>query len=223
MKLKSLGHAGFELSLDGKTIVVDPFITKRQSSLKLGSVAKADIVAVTHSHFDHTGDSLELALRDESAFVSTADVSHDAEEKGVKEVFGLNISGSCQVRGITVVCTQALHSGNPCGFVFIGKEGAVYHAGDTGLFGDMALIGELYSPGVALLPIGGYFTMGPREAAKAAELIRAKYVVPMHYNTFPMIRQDPEEFKRLVEGKIDSEVLILKEGETAEIVLTQKE
>jgi L-ascorbate metabolism protein UlaG (beta-lactamase superfamily) len=218
VKLKSLGHAGFEILLDGKTIVVDPFITKRDgAALTLNEVSKADIVAVTHSHFDHTGDAIELALRDHADFISTHEVCEEARNKGIEEATSPNIGGSVVVRGIKIVCTLAFHSGNPCGFVFIGKEGSVYHAGDTGLFGDMALIGELYSPSAALLPIGGYFTMGPIEAAKAAELLHAKYVVPMHFNTFPPIRQDPEEFKRLVKARTDSKVIVLKEGESVEL------
>lgn len=217
MKLKSLGHAGFEIFLDGKTIVVDPFITKRRSSqLTMGDVTKADVVAVTHSHFDHMGDAVEIAKRDHSAFVSTTGVGQQVESQGL-ELVSLNIGGSHVVRGINIVCTQAFHSGDPCGFVFMGKEGSIYHAGDTSVFGDMALIGELYSPSIALLPIGGYFTMGPVEAAKAAELIGAKYVIPMHFNTFPAIQQDPEEFKRLVAKRCSSKVIILKEGESTDL------
>ena len=216
MRLKYLGHAGFELLIEGKTVVVDPFITKNESShIKIADISKADIVAVTHSHFDHIGDAVEIARRDHACFVSTSEVRQEAVKNGVKDVFGLNIGGSAIVKGLQIVCTQAHHSGNPCGFVF-GVNG-IYHAGDTALFGDMALIAEMYSPLVALLPIGGYYTMGPREAAKAAELLKAKYVVPMHYNTFPQIRQDPEEFKKMVLERIGAEVLIFKEGESVDI------
>jgi len=216
MRLRYLGHAGFELLIEGKTVVVDPFITQNESShLKLDDVGTADIIAVTHSHFDHLGDAVELAKRDNAFFVSTPEIADEAATKGVKEVVGLNLGGSHNVNGLEVICTTAFHSGNPCGFVF--AENGIYHAGDTGLFGDMALIAELYAPRVALLPIGGYFTMGPKEAAKAAELLKTRYVVPMHYNTFPMISQDPEEFKRLVTKRIGSEVLILKEGESFEL------
>jgi len=218
MKLKFLGHAGFEMVLDGKRIIIDPFITgNRASKLRLANVGKADIVAVTHSHFDHLGDAIEIAKRDRSAFLCLTELGKTAMGGGLKDVVGLNIGGSYQIRGIEVICTQAFHTGNPGGFVFMGKERRVYHAGDTGLFGDMALIREMYKPEVALLPIGGYFTMGPREAAKAAELIGAHYVVPMHYNTFDLIRQDPKQFKDLVRESVDASVIILKEGETVDI------
>ena len=218
LRLKFLGHAGFEITLDGRRIIVDPFITCNKSSkLKLTDIEKADIVAVTHSHFDHLGDAIEIAKRDNCTFLCFTELGKIAAGKGLGDVVALNTGGSHEVKGIDVVCTQAFHTGDPCGFVFIGKERRVYHAGDTGLFGDMALIGEMYKPDVALLPIGGYFTMGPYEAAKAAELIRAKFVVPMHYNTFDLIRQDPDEFRRMVRERISSDVIIIKEGESVNI------
>jgi L-ascorbate metabolism protein UlaG (beta-lactamase superfamily) len=215
VKLKWLGHAGFEITIDGKNIVVDPFISENpKCTLKLIDVAKADIVALTHNHFDHRGDCIEIAKRDGASFVCSYENKIVAEEYGLDDIISLNIGGSCVVKEITIVCTTAQHSGNPCGFVFIGKSGSVYHAGDTGLFGDMALIGELYTPDVALLPIGGHYTMGPNEASKAAELLRAKVIIPMHYDTFDVIKQNPKEFKALVQKRIKSKVAIIKEGQS---------
>jgi L-ascorbate metabolism protein UlaG (beta-lactamase superfamily) len=137
--------------------------------------------------------------------------------------------GTINVEGITLTMTQALHSssidasgfsfdgGCPSGFI-IGINGhSIYHAGDTGVFGDMQLIGELYEPEVALLPIGGRFTMGIKEAVKAVELIQPGVAVPMHYNTFDVIKQDPEEFKRAVEAKVDTKIVIMKPGESIKL------
>lgn len=218
MKISYLGHAGFEVVLDGITIVVDPFITKNPSSrLRLADVSKADIVAVTHSHFDHFGDSAEIAKRDGACFVAIYETVEIAEREGVERAEAVNVGGSCLVRGVKIDCVPALHTGNPCGFIFSGREGRLYHAGDTGLFGDMKLIGEICRPDVAMLPIGGRFTMGPEEAAVATELIRPKLVIPMHYNTFEAIRQDPYRFAALVKERVGTKVVIMKEGESLEV------
>ncbi len=218
VRLRWLGHAGFELGIDGKCIVVDPFVSENPSSaLKLNDIGHADIVAATHAHFDHWPDALKIAKRDRAPLVCISDHKAAAIDAGVEEVVSVNVGGTVKIKGIDIHCTAALHTGAPCGFVFSGEGGSVYHAGDTGLFGDMALIGEMYRPAVALLPIGGKFTMGPYEAAKAAELIGAKVIVPMHYNTFESIKQSPEEFRRLTCKKAVCEVVIIKEGEALDI------
>jgi L-ascorbate metabolism protein UlaG (beta-lactamase superfamily) len=132
------------------------------------------------------------------------------------EAIGANIGGPLSVQDLKIIFTPAVHSsskGTPTGVVVSGKDTTIYHAGDTGLFGDMALIGELYKPDVALLPIGGHFTMGINEAAKAVQLIKPRIAIPMHYNTFPVIRADPEEFKQLVEKTTSTRVVVLKPGE----------
>lgn len=218
MIIRYLGHAGFGIILDGISIVVDPFVSKNPSSkLTLADVPKAEIVAVTHSHFDHFGDAAEIAKRDGACFVAVYDTVEIAEREGVQRTEAMNVGGSCLVKGVRIDCVPALHTGNPCGFVFSGREGRVYHAGDTGLFGDMKLIGEICRPDVALLPIGGRFTMGPEEAAMATGLIRPKAVIPMHYNTFEAIMQDPYRFAALVKERVDTKVIIMKEGESVEI------
>lgn len=216
--IRYLGHAGFEISLDGVTIVVDPFISKNPSSnLKVSDVSKADIVAVTHAHFDHFGDAVEIAKRDSACFLGIYDTVEIAEREGVENVEAMNVGGACTVKGIEVACVPAFHTGNPCGFVFMGRGGSVYHAGDTGLFGDMRLIGDLYKPDVAMLPIGGRFTMGPQEAAIAVGLIRPRIAIPMHYNTFEAIRQDPAVFSGLVKDRDGTRVVIMREGERLEL------
>lgn len=137
--------------------------------------------------------------------------------------------GTVNVGGIKLTMTEALHSssidasgfsfdgGSPAGFILRINGHSIYHAGDTGVFGDMQLISELYEPELALLPIGDKFTMGIKEATKAVELIQPKIVIPMHYNTFDVIKQDPEEFKRAVEAKGDTKVIIMKPGESIKL------
>ncbi|MDI9644203.1 MAG: metal-dependent hydrolase [Candidatus Verstraetearchaeota archaeon] len=219
MRIRYLGHAGFQVVIDEVKILVDPFITRNPSTkLRLDEIDKSDIVAVTHNHFDHFGDSIELAKRDSACFVGIYDTVEIAESNGVENTEAMNIGGTCVVRGIKVSCVPAIHTGNPCGLVFSGHEGTIYHAGDTGLFSDMRLIGELFKPDVAMLPIGGKFTMGSQEAAIAAELVRPKAVIPMHYNTFESIRQDPTLFAELLRSRrTDIKVIIMREGETIEL------
>ncbi|MBC7120299.1 MAG: metal-dependent hydrolase [Candidatus Methanosuratus sp.] len=218
MRIRYLGHAGFEITIDGINVVVDPFISRNPSSkLRVTEVSKADIVAVTHSHFDHFGDAAEIAKRDGASFVAVYEIAETAEKDGVSRTEAVNVGGCCVVEGLKIYCTPALHTGNPCGFVFSGREGAVYHAGDTGLFGDMRQVGELYRPDVAMLPIGGRFTMNPEEAAIATGLLSPRVVIPMHYNTFDTIKQDPHRFASLVKERAGSKVIIMEEGERIEI------
>jgi L-ascorbate metabolism protein UlaG (beta-lactamase superfamily) len=180
--------------------------------------AKVDYIVVTHDHGDHMGNAIELAKLTGAKVVGVYELAEHAREQGVEAVGG-NVGGSLAVADLEIVLVPAVHScsrGVPVGAVVRGSDACVYHAGDTGLFGDMALIGELYQPDVALLPIGGHFTMGVREAVKAVSLIRPKVCVPMHYNTFPLIRADPGEFKRLVESTTRTKVVVLKPGESFE-------
>jgi L-ascorbate metabolism protein UlaG (beta-lactamase superfamily) len=187
-----------------------------------------DIIAVTHGHRDHLGDTIEIGKRTGCRIISIHEVANYIKSKGVFAE-GMNKGGTMNVEGITLTMTDAIHSssidasgfsfdgGCPAGFV-IGIGGhSIYHAGDTAVFGDMQLIGELYEPELALLPIGDRFTMGIKEALKAVELIRPKIVVPMHYNTFDVIRQDPFVFKQFVETKTGTKVVIMKPGESIEL------
>jgi len=145
-----------------------------------------------------------------------------ASEAGARErAIGANIGGPIALEGITIYLTPAMHSsskGSPTGVVIQSSEGSIYHAGDTGVFSDMALIRELYSPRIAMLPIGGHFTMGVREAAKAVELLGIEIVIPMHYNTFPLIKADPNELADLIRRKgLKTEIKIMRPGETITI------
>ncbi|HSQ93922.1 MAG TPA: metal-dependent hydrolase [Methanoregula sp.] len=218
MQLTWLGHSC--VLLDGsRKILVDPYTEG-------GSVAgiPADIVAVTHGHDDHMGETVALNKKT----IAITEIARYLRQKGLAAE-GMNIGGTLTIDGVTFTMTPALHStcieeagpgftgGAAAGFV-IGMDGVkVYHAGDTGLFSDMKLIGELYHPDVALLPIGGRFTMGVAEAMMAANFIGAKTVVPIHYNTWEKITADPFALKKAVERTTDIKVIVLRHGESLEI------
>jgi len=220
-KIRWLGHAGFEIRLMDLIIFIDPWLSGNpKAACEVSDVKKADLVCVTHDHGDHLGDSFEICKRTGALFVGTYDLSLYAEKNGVEKTVGINIGGTVDVKGVKVTMVQAFHTaerGAPTGFILRGEGKSIYHAGDTGVFGDMKLIGELYKPDVALLPIGGYYTMGFLEAAEAVKLIRPKVVIPMHYQTFPVLAQSADEFVRSVEEKTpEVKVIALKPGETYE-------
>ncbi len=218
--LRWLGHAAFEIELMGRRILIDPWISNPNSPVTLGELGNVDFILVTHDHSDHLGEAVQIANKTNATVVAVFELAvHLAEREGVKNTIGMNIGGPVKLTNeIEVYMTPAMHSsthGSPVGFVIKSPEAVIYHAGDTGLFNDMELIGRLYRPDIALLPIGGYFTMSPREAAYAVSLINPRAVVPMHYNTFPQIKQDPEEFRNLVESLAPHvRVYVMKPGDT---------
>ena len=215
MQLTWLGHACVLLT-GSKRILIDPFIEG-------GSIlaTNPDIVAVTHGHGDHLGETVALGKKT----IAITEIAKYLLAKGLP-VEGMNIGGTVIVEGISFTMTPAIHSswieeagpgyngGTAAGFV-IGIDGVkIYHAGDTALFSDMKLIGDLYHPDVALLPIGGRFTMGPSEAMMAAHFIGAKTVIPIHYNTWDKIKADPYQFKIAVERTTAMKVKVLMPGES---------
>lgn len=217
MQLSWFGHSC--VYLDGSSsVLIDPFTGGRPITVD------PDIVAVTHGHADHLGETVSLSKKT----VAVNEVAQWLIRQGIDAV-AMNIGGTAVVDGVSFTMTQAIHSGwleaaGPgfCGGIAAGyvieMDGVrVYHAGDTALFSDMKLIGELYRPDVACLPVGGHFTMGPREAMMAATFIGAATVVPIHYNTFPVIEQDIDAFKRTVERTTDLSVAVLEPGESLEI------
>lgn len=227
LKLTWLGHSAFLLEAEIK-VLIDPFISGNPKAPCGPEDMEPDIIAVTHGHADHLGDTIDIGARTGCRIISIHEVANYIKSKGVFAE-GMNKGGTANVEGITFTMTEALHSssidasgfsfdgGCPAGFVIKIGGHSIYHAGDTGVFGDMRLIGELYEPEVALLPIGDRFTMGIKEAVKAVELIRPKIAIPVHYNTFEVIEQDPEEFKRAVEAKGETKVLIIHPGESIEL------
>lgn len=216
MKIIYYGHSAF--FIDGsKKIFVDPFLTGNPSaSITPDDIKECDIVAVTHDHPDHLGDAFAICKNIGATFVSQHELAVMAQEEGI-EAEGMNIGGTISAGGVEFHMTLALHTtatGHPTGIIISLDDHSIYHAGDTGLFSDMKLIGEMYKPEIALLPIGDRYTMGIREAVKAVELIGSPYVIPMHYGTMPVLNDNPEEFKNKV-GDM-SKVIILKPGEKFE-------
>ncbi len=221
MKITYIGHAGFKIE-DDVIAFFDPWLSAPTSKMKIEDIEKCNFVFVTHDHGDHGLDEgIEIAKKTNATFVSIFELSNIASEKGVKNTFGMNIGGSYTLGNTKITMTQALHSstnGSPIGFIVKFASHTIYHPGDTGLFGDMKLLGEIYHPDVALLPIGSTFTMGPKEAAIAAKLLDVRHVIPMHYNTFPVIEQDPNEFAKIVKEEAPNvNVHILNPGETLEL------
>ena len=191
---------------------------KTRPHQKSSEIKQADIVYVTHDHADHLGDALSICKRTNATFVSVIDLAAYAEEQDVKKIFGLNIGGSMEIDSVRLTMVQAFHTavrGAPTGVIVEGEGKAVYHAGDTGLFGDMRLFGEIYKLDLALLPIGGYYTMDAKQAAEATKLLNPKAVIPMHYKTFPVIAQSADEFAKIVKEKTPKvRVVALKPGES---------
>jgi L-ascorbate metabolism protein UlaG (beta-lactamase superfamily) len=203
-------------------LFIDPWLEGNPMAPVMASdIKKADIVCVTHDHEDHLGNAVEICKRTGATFVGIYELSVYAEENGVKDVVGINIGGTVDVKGISISMVQAFHSstrGAPTGFVVKAEGKTIYHTGDTGLFGDMGLIGEIHRPDVALIPIGDYYTMGAREAAEAVKLIRPAVVIPMHYKTFPVLSQSAEGFIKIVREKApEVKVVALKPGEAYQL------
>ncbi|HWQ48468.1 MAG TPA: metal-dependent hydrolase [Methanosarcina sp.] len=227
VKITWLGHSAFLFEAE-KKLLIDPFISGNPLAPCSPEELNPDIIAVTHGHRDHLGDTIEIGKRTGCRIVSIHEVANYIKSKGVFAE-GVGKGGTVNIEGIKLTMTEALHSssidasgfsfdgGSPAGFIIRMNGHSIYHAGDTGVFGDMQLIGELYEPELALLPIGDKFTMGIKEATKAVELIQPKIVIPMHYNTFDVISQDPEEFKRAVEAKVDTKIVIMKPGESIKL------
>lgn len=212
MDITWLGHSAVKIK-GSKTIYVDPFLSDNPAaSMSPNEITEADVVVVTHDHSDHIGDSFAICKKTGAVLVAIHEIAVMAGEEGITAE-GMNIGGSIETQGVKIHMVNALHScdkGDPAGVVIEMDEKTLYHAGDTALTYDMNLIGDFFQPDLSFLPIGDRYTMGVRSASKAVEFTRTKKVIPIHYNTFPLVDADPNEFKKLVGD--NAEVIILKPG-----------
>ncbi len=230
VKLTWLGHATFLIEGGGQRVLVDPWIHGNPACPeRFKSVSDVNAILVTHGHFDHASEVPRVA-REAGAerVVCCFETGEWLKRKGVETVVDMNKGGTVDCGGVKVTMTSADHScgitdddgsiiygGAAAGFVIEMPGGLrIYHAGDTNVFGDMALIGRLYAPDIALLPIGGHYTMGPREAALAVELLGVKDIVPMHHSTFPVLAGRPEDLRRETSRLEGLRIHALEPGDT---------
>jgi L-ascorbate metabolism protein UlaG (beta-lactamase superfamily) len=224
IKLTYHGHSVFEIKTKEHSLVIDPFFNGNCNAKIKPSDVKADYIILTHAHGDHLGDTFEIAKNNDATVIAVNELANYVAENGLK-AHNMHIGGGYNFPFGRVKFTIAHHGssspdgrymGEPAGVVLSINGKNIYHAGDTGLFLDMKLIGEITPLDAALLPIGDNFTMGIDDAVKAVEFLNPKLAVPMHYNTFGVIEADPQEFKRKVES-IGKKCTIIPFGESIEI------
>jgi L-ascorbate metabolism protein UlaG (beta-lactamase superfamily) len=233
VKLTWIGHASFILDTPGgKRALIDPWMTGNPVAPEsLHDPGDVDLILLSHGHSDHVADVVRLAKeKSPAAVICMIELGDFLGSKGVENIIGGNKGGTLSAEGVSVTLTHAFHSssygeedgtivytGEPAGLIITLENGfRIYFAGDTTVFGDMALIGELYKPDFAMLPIGDFFTMGPMEAAKAVELLGVKHVLGMHYGTFPILTGTPQGLRDELAKRGRSDVVVeeLKPGET---------
>jgi L-ascorbate metabolism protein UlaG (beta-lactamase superfamily) len=225
MDIRFLGHACFELTDGDKRVLIDPFLTGNPNAAASADEMEPTQILLTHGHADHYGDVVGIAKRTGATVAAITEIANELGDEGLENVSDPNMGGTIEFDGGWVRVVPAWHTSTtpkgqvntPAGLVigFGGK--VVYHLGDTALFSDLALVKERDKIDVALMCIGGHYTMDRHDAVKAAELVGAKQVIPCHYDTFPPIETDAQAFKADVESKTSSEVIVLQPGETHSI------
>jgi L-ascorbate metabolism protein UlaG (beta-lactamase superfamily) len=217
LSLTWLGHSAFLLGLSGgKRVLIDPWISNPNCPAEFSrpnALKPLDLILVSHGHSDHVGEVVNIARASRAPVVCAFELGLYLTEKGLKTVRDMGIGGTQDVDGISITMTQAVHSGSIVDgnqIVYLGGAAGyilrvhgtptLYFAGDTGIFGDMKIIGEIYKPEIAFLPIGDQYTMGPDTAALAARWLGVRHVVPMHWGTFPVLRGTPEQLRGQLAG-----------------------
>ena len=220
MKYTYYGHSAFSLSGETATIVFDPFITDNPWTKVCPADIDCQYVVLSHAHGDHYGDAEAIAKKNDALVISTAEVAGKAAAAGCR-AHALHVGGSAAMPFGTIRLTPAFHGsgvegGMACGIIVEMDGKRVYFAGDTGLFSDMKILGRFGKIDCAILPIGDNFTMGMSDAALAASWIDPKFVIPVHYKTWPVIDADPQEYKQLTESKYHIPVQVVEPGTTYE-------
>ena len=221
MEVRFLGHACFELADGDATVLIDPFLTGNPKAAISADDAAASTILLTHGHGDHFGDTVSIAKRTGAPVVAIVEIARELAEEEV-EVFDPNMGGTVKFDWGWVKLVPAWHTSTtpkgtanvPAGLLINFQDTIVYHLGDTCVFSDLQLVGKRNPIDIALMCIGGHYTMDRVDAVDAAELIGAKTVIPCHYNTFPLVETDAQAFKSEVESATDSQVVILEPGDT---------
>ncbi len=230
ISITSLGHAFVKIvTPEGKVLLIDPWM-KNPKFPPNTKIDRADVILITHGHFDHLGQAAELAQKTQAKIVCIFEVGNYLQSRGVPaaQIIGMNKGGTVGVAGVRISMVDAVHSsgisagqnriipgGSPAGFIIRFSNGfTIYDTGDTDVFGDMAFIAKRYHPELLILPIGGHFTMDPKWAAEACRLIKPKYVIPNHYGTFPILKGTPAELRKELRDHPEIRIIELKPGET---------